>query len=550
LGTVVAAALLFWGVGEAAEGRVLARKRLFRITSQPANARVFLNGEELGYTPLDDSLSLGIGDRIQAYAYGFVPWVKKLTSSPESDLLSLSLKRQLARLAIRSNQLSGLGAEVRAYFADRDTVFSGFINIGRGRVAYEGDVFVGRYRLEIDKPGYKRHSVELFVPPQGKLLDVELEKHPLPLTAINVGDLREVADEYRADCGLLLAAGMAIGDGVPNVEAGPDIRLADPRLRPFLQDLADHCEDIRELSLTLERAGERDLQVLRTLSQAYVYQGVLLGKQRRFAEAHALFEAARELSPFPVDREPSPLPGHGALGELMSYSEGWYRGLGRVDVVVNPRWTADRVLRTVPLRLERVMLNRREVAPPPRSAEAQAMCDSLILLAEAEIASSVLQNKGEFSLLLPRGHYLLRDDRGVAVPSYFLVDDPTLIRVDPHVNLWLPALETPADTVRIQQVVGNELGPLVKPEQVAFGREYSLVVDTKRHRRREERVVFYESSFARPIWPGVTAVAAEPGVLCTYLRDGPGRLQAKIRRRGILKFLLLPVVAAGVGFAL
>ena len=524
--------------------------RLMHIRAHPAKARVFVNGLERGYTPLDDSLALGIGDKIQAYAYGFDPWVKTLTAPPDSDTLSIGLTRQVTRLVVQSVQLSGLGAEIKAYFVDQDTVFSGFINISRGSISFESDVFMGRYRLEVSKQGYKRFAQDLFVPEQGKVVNVDLVRHPLPLTAIDVGELREIAEGYRTDCVLVLTSGLAIGDGVLNVEGDADIRISDDRMTPFLDALEAYAAHIQELELMMSRAGEKDLLVLRALAQAYAYRGILLGKCRRFSEAHQLFRAAREISPFPVDQEPGPFPAMGSLGELMRYAEAWYGRLSRLDVVVNPRWTANKALSVIPLRFERVLLSREAVAPAPASVAEQAMHDSLVVLAERMLSENIRRHMNEFPLLLPKGYYLLQDAKGMAVPVYFLLDDPALVRVDPRVDVWLPEVETPADTVRICAIVGDEPGPVVDAKQVAFGQEYELVVDTRRLKRRQERIVFFQSSFARPVWPGVTAIAAESGGTCTYFKEGSNKLQKRARRGGLLKYMLIPIGAAGLAFLL
>ena len=534
-------------------------KRKIHIRSEPADAQVFINGQEAGYTPFVTEKLLDIGDKIQAFAHGYQPWTRTFTTTVLTDTVHIALIRQKAHLEIRSDQLAALGAEIHLRFADQDTTIIGFINIGRGNVAYESDLFVGKYHLEISKPGFNLIEQELFLPPRGKLMEIRLTRSPLPLTALSIPGLVDIADQYRAESAQLLAAALAIGETAPVVETNMSIRLSDPRLTPFIEELKRYSRQTQELERTLRRMKKKEISVLRALAQIDVYRGVVLGKYRRFSEAHALFREARQRSPFPIEQEPNPLPGKTdqRLDDLTRFAEQWHTRLGRLDVNVNAAWLAIRNLHPNTLRFEQVRFTREAPVPPATSPHEQAMHDSLVALAEHILNDNIANRQQEFSLTLPKGHYRLKDTQNLAIPISFRVSDaPTFLPISPRVSLWLPTAKTRSDTVLLQTVVGDELGPIVQPDQVTFGREYALLVKMGDYKRHRENIIFYPTGSIKPVWPGVTAIAATPGTECMYYKTGNKKLETSIlgniqgKRSGILKYLLIPIVGVGVALAL
>lgn len=534
-------------------------KPKIHIRSEPTGAQVFINGEEAGYTPFVTEKLLGIGDKIQAFVHGYQPWTRTFTTTVLTDTVHIALKRQKAHLEIRSDQLAALGAEIHLRFADQDTTITGFINIGRGNVAYEADIFVGKYQLEISKPGFKFIEQELFLPPRGKLVEIRLTRNPLPLTALSIPGLVDIADKYRAESAQLLAAALAISETAPVVETNVSIRLSDPRLTPFIDELKRYSQQTRELERTMRRMGQSELGVLRALAQIDVYRGIVLGKYRRFSEAHALFREARERSPFPIEQEPNPLPGKTSqrLGDLTRFAEQWHTRLGRLDVNVNAAWLAIYSKHSNTLRFEQVRFTREDPVPPATSPGEQAMYDSLVVLAEHILNDNIANRQQEFSLALPKGHYRLKDTRHMAIPISFRVSDaPAFLPVSPRVSLWLPTAKTESDTVRLQTVVGDDLGPIVQPDQVTFGREYALLVKLGDYKHHRENIILYPMGGIKPVWPGVTAIAATPGTECMYYKTGNRKLETSIlgniqgKRSGILKYLLIPIVGIGVALAL
>ncbi|MYC15985.1 MAG: PEGA domain-containing protein [Gemmatimonadetes bacterium] len=534
-------------------------KTKIHIRSEPTGAQVFINGQEAGYTPFVTEKLLDIGDKIQAYAHGYQPWTRTFTTTVLADTVHIALIRQKAHLEIRSDQLAALGAEIHLRFADQDTTITGFINIGRGNVAYESDLFVGKYRLEISKPGFNLIEQDLFLPPRGKLIEIRLTRNPLPLTELSIPGLVDIADQYLAESAQLLEAALAIGETVPAVETNASIRLSDSRLTPFIEDLKYYSHQTRELELTLSRLGQSEIGVLRALAQIDVYHGIVLGKYRRFSEAHALFREARERSPFPIEQEPNPLPGENesSLGDLTRFAEQWHTRLGRLDVNVNAAWLAIRNMHPNTLRFEQVRFTREAPVPPATSPHEQAMYDSLTTLAEHILNENIANREQEFSLTLPKGHYMLKDTQNMAIPISFRVSDaPTFLPISPRVSLWLPTAKTASDTVRLQTVVGDELGPIVQPDQITFGREYALLVKMGDYKRHRENIILYPASGIKPVWPGVTAIAATPGTECLYYKTGNEKLETSIlgniqgKRSGLLKYLLLPIVGIGVALAL
>lgn len=534
-------------------------KTKIHIRSEPTGAQVFINGQEAGYTPFVTEKLLDIGDKIQAYAHGYQPWTRTFTTTVLADTVHIALIRQKAHLEIRSDQLAALGAEIHLRFADQDTTITGFINIGRGNVAYESDLFVGKYQLEISKPGFNLIEQELFLPPRGKLMEIRLARNPLPLTALSIPGLVDIADQYRAESAQLLAASLAIGETAPAVETNMSIRLRDPRLTPFINELKRYSQQTRELERTLRRMGQSEIGVLRALAQIDVYRGIVLGKYRRFSEAQALFREARERSPFPIEQEPNPLPGKTSqqLGDLTRFVEQWHTRLGRLDVNVNAVWLAIRNMHPNTLRFEQVRFTREAPMPPATSPHEQAMHDSLVALAEHILNDNIANRQQEFSLTLPKGHYLLKDTQNMAIPISFRVSDaPTFLSISPRVSLWLPTAKTASDTVRLQTVVGDELGPIVQPDQITFGREYALLVKMGDYKRHRENIILYPMGGIKPVWPGVTAIAATPGAECMYYKTGNKKLETSIlgniqgKRSGLLKYLLIPIVGVGVALAL
>ena len=532
-------------------------KPKIHIRSEPTGAQVFINGQEAGYTPFATEKLLGIGDKIQAFAHGYQPWTRTFTATVLADTVHISLMRQKARLEIRSDQLIALGAEIHLRFSDQDTTITGFINIGRGNVAYESDLFVGKYHLEISKPGFNLIEQEFFLPPRGKLIVIGLTPNHLPLTALSIPGLVDIADQYRTESAQLLAAALAIGETAPAVETNASIRLTDPSLTPFVEELKRYSRQTRELERTVRRMGQSELRVIRALAQIDVYRGILLGKYRRFSEAHALFREALERSPFPIEQEPNPLPGKTSqrLGDLMRFVEKWHARLGRLDV--NVTWLALRNMQPNALRFEQVRFTREAPVPPAASPREQAMYDSLVVLAEHILNNNIANRQQEFSLALPKGHYMLKDTRNMAIPISFRVSDvPTFLPISPRVSLWLPTAKTASDTVRLQTVIEDELGPIVQPDQITFGREYALLVKMGDYKRHRENIILYPSGGIKPVWPGVTAIAATPGAECLYYKTGNKKLETSIlgniqgKRSGILKYLLIPIVGIGVALAL
>ena len=530
---------------------------LLSIDSTPPGARVFINGQEAGYTPFSTRERLDIGDRLQALAHGYQFWTRTITAPVWADTLHIALVRQKARLQIRSDQLDALGAQIRLRFADRDTTFTGFINIGRGNVAYEEDLFVGKYRLEIGKAGFRTIERDLFLWPRGKLLTIALTPAPLPLTSLSIPDLAALAERYRAESAHLLAGAIAIGEAAPAVASNAAIRLMDRRLPRFIAELERYGARIREIDRTLNRMDEKDLGVLRALAQVEVYRGIALGKYRRFSEAHALFRSARARSPFPVDREPHPLPGnsHARLGDLMGFVERWHARLGRLDVNVSELST--RTLQPDALSFEQVLFTRESPAAPLTSPSEQAMRDSLVTLAELLLRENVGRREQAFSLALPQGHYIFKDGQNRAVPvSFRMGATPAFLRISPRVDLWLPEVKTASDTVRVQPVFGDELGPIVPPDQLTFGREYAISIKTGDYKGHRENIVLYPTGGIKPVWPGVTAIAATPGAECLHYKTGDHRLQTSIlsniqnKRKGLLKYLLIPIVGIALALAL
>ena len=534
-------------------------KPKIHIRSEPTGAQVFINGQEAGYTPFATEKLLGIGDKIHAFAHGYQPWTRTFTATVLADTVHIALTRQKAHLEIRSDQLAALGAEIHLRFADQDTTINGFINIGRGNVAYESDLFVGKYHLEISKPGFNLIEQELFLPPRGKLIAIRLTPNSLPLTGLSIPGLADIADQYRAESAQLLAAALTIGETAPAVETNASIRLNDPSLTPFVEELKRYSRQTRELERTVRRMGQSEIGVLRALAQIDVYRGIVLGKYRRFSEAHALFKEARERSPFPIEQEPHPFPGEKLqrLGDLTHFAEQWHARLGRLDVNVNAAWLAIRNTHPNTLRFEQVRFTREAPVPPSTSPHEQAMHDSLVALAKQILNDNIANRQQEFSLTLPQGHYMLKDSQNMAIPISFRVSEtPAFLPISPRVRLWLPTAKTESDTVRLQTVVGDELGPIVQPDQITFGREYALLVKMGDYKRHRENIIIYPTGGIKPVWPGVTAIAVTPGAECQYYKTGNKKLETSIlgniqgKRRGILKYLLIPIVGIGVALAL
>lgn len=534
-------------------------KTKIHIRSEPTGAQVFINGQEAGHTPFATEKLLNIGDKIQAYAHGYQPYTRTFTTTVLADTVHIALIRQKAHLEIRSDQLAALGAEIHLRFADQDTTITGFINIGRGNVAYQSDLFVGKYHIEISKPGFNLIEQELFLPPRGKLMEIRLTRNPIPLTGLSIPGLVDIADQYLAESAQLLAAALAIGETAPAVETNASIRLSDPRLTPFIEDLKYYSHQTRELERTMRLMGKSERNLLRALSQIDVYRGIVLGKYRRFSEAHALFEEARERSPFPLEQEPNPLPGESEsrLGDLTRFAEQWHTRLGRLDVNVNAAYLAIRNVHPNTLRFEQVRFTREAPVPPATSPHEQAMHDSLVALAQHILNDHIANRQQEFSLTLPKGHYRLKDTQNMAIPISFRVSDtPAFLPISPRVSLWLPTAKTRSDTVLLQAVIGDELGPIVQPDQVTFGREYALLVKMGDYKRHRENIILYPTGSIKPVWPGVTAIAATPGAECMYYKTGNQKLETSIlgniqgKRSGLLKYLLIPIVGIGVALAL
>jgi hypothetical protein len=536
----------------------LAPRPQIHIRSEPAGAQIFINGQEAGYTPFLIDKLLVIGDKIQAFAHGYQPWTRPLTEPVLKDTVTIALTRHKARLAIHSDQLDALGAEIRLRFADWDTLITGFVNIGRGNVAFESDIYVGKYHLEITKRGFNPIEQDLFLPPRGKLIEINLTQSPLPLSALSVPNLVEIADQYRSDSAQLLAAALAIGETAPAVETSPAIRLFDPRITPFVEELERYSAHTREIERLVRRTAQKELGVLRALAQIDVYRGILLGKYRRFAEAHNLFREARERSPFPIEQEPNPLPNASLkpLGDYMRFVDTWHDDLGRLDVSVSPTWLATQNLKNTPLYFEQVLFTRESTSPPPTSPAQQAMHDSLVALAEQMLQDNIKNRQREFSLALPKGHYNLKDAHNLVVPVSFRVSAPTAVKISPRVTLWLPEAKTVRDTVQLQPILGNDLGPIVPADQVAFGQEYELLIKTGDYKRRLEKIIIYQSGGLKPVWPGITAIPATPGADCLYYKTGANKLQTSIlssipgQRKDFLKYLLIPLVGIGIALAL
>ena len=536
----------------------LASRPQIHIRSEPSGAQVFINGQEAGYTPFPTDKLLVIGDKIQVFAHGYQPWTRSLTEPVLADTVTIALTRQKARLVIRSNQLDALGAEIRLRFADQDTLITGFVNIGRGNVAFESDIYVGKYHLEITKQGFNPIEQDLFLPSRGKLVEINLTQSPLPLSALSVPNLVDIADQYRSDSAQLLAAALAIGETAPAVETSPAIRLFDPRITPFVEELERYSAHTREVERVVRRTSQKELGVLRALAQIEVYRGILLGKYRRFSEAHNLFQEARERSPFPVEQESNPLPDNilRPLGDLMHFVDTWHEHLGRLDVSVSPTWLATQNLQNAPLYFERVLFTRDAPSPPPISPAQQAMHDSLVALAEQMLQDNIKNRQSEFSLALPKGHYILKDAHNQVVPTSFRISAPTAVKISPRVTLWLPEAKTVTDTVQLQPIMGKELGPIVPADQVAFGQEYELLIKTGDYKRHLEKIIIYQSGGLKPVWPGITAIPATPGAECLYYKTGEDKLQTSIlsnipgQRKGFFKYLLIPLLGAGIAFAL
>ncbi len=534
-------------------------KPKIHIRSEPTGAQVFINGQEAGYTPFVTAELLDIGDKMQAFAHGYQPWTRTFATTVLADTVHIALTRQNARLEIRSDQLAALGAEIHLRFVDQDTTITGFINIGRGNVAYQSDHFVGKYHLAISKPGFNLIEQDLFLPPRGKLIEIRLTRNPLPLTALSIPGLVDIADQYRAESAQLLTAALAIGETAPAIETNMSIRLNDPRITPFIEELKRYSLQTRELERTLRRMEQSERDVLRDLAQIDVYLGIVLGKYRRFSEANALFSEARERSPFPIEQEPNPLPGETSqqLGDLTRFAEKWHARLGRLDVNVDAAYLAMHNLHPNTLRFEQVRFTREAPVPSATSPHEQAMYDSLVTLAEHVLNDNIANREQEFSLTLPKGHYMFKDMQNRAIPISFRVSDvPTFLPISPRVSLWLPTAKTASDTVRLQTVVGDELGPIVQPDQITFGREYALLVKMGDYKRHRENIILYPTGGIRPVWPGVTAIAATPGTECLYYKTGNRKLETSIlgniqgKRSGLLKYLLIPIVGIGVALAL
>ena len=534
-------------------------KPRFHIRSTPTGAQVFINGQEAGYTPFFTQQHLVIGDKIQALAHGYQFWTRTITAPVLADTLHISLTRQKARLQIRSDQLDALGAQIRLRFVDQDTTITGFINIGRGNVAYQADLFVGKYHLEIGKAGFDPIERELFLPPRGKHIEIDLAPAALPLEDLSLPGLAAIADRYRAESAQLLAGALAIGETAPAVETHASIRLRDSRLTPFIAELDRYGARIREIERTLRRMEHRDLGVLRALAQVEVYRGIALGKYRRFSEAHALFRSASMRSPFPIDREPHPLSEASPrrLGDLMGFVDHWHARLGRLDVNASAAWLGLRNASFNTLQFEQVLFTRQAPALPLTSPRDKAMRDSLVALAQHLLRENIAHRRREFSLALPKGHYILKDAHDMAVPISFRIGaTPAFLRISPRVNLWLPKVKTASDTVRVQPVFGDELGPIVRPDQMTFGQEYALLIKTGDYKDYREHIVLYPTGGIKPVWPGVTAIAATPGAECLYYKTGDHKLPTSIlgniqnKRRGLLKYLLIPIVGIGVVIAL
>ena len=234
----------------------------------------------------------------------------------------------------------------------------------------------------------------------------------------------------------------------------------------------------------------------------------------------------------------------------MEFVDTWHDKLGRVDVTVNSDWLINPNLSRNNLQFEQVRFTRASTGPPTLSPAEQAMHDSLVILAEQVLREKIQNHINEFSLTLPRDHYILKDEKGLAVPISFRVDAPTAVRVDPRVALWLPTAKTVADTVHLQTVHDENLGPIVPPDKVAFGQEYELVIKTGDYKHHRQRIIFYRTGGLKPVWPGVTAISAQPGQECLYFKSGSHklhtRMQIPVKKKSLLKYLLVPVAAGGL----
>ena len=324
----------------------------------------------------------------------------------------------------------------------------------------------------------------------------------------------DIADQYLAESAQLLAAALAIGETAPAVETNASIRLSDPRLTPFIEDLKYYSHRTRELERTMRLMGKSERGLLRALSQIDVYRGIVLGKYRRFSEARVLFEEARARSPFPIEQEPNPLPGESEsrLGDLTRFAEQWHTRLGRLDVNVNAAYLAIRNLPSKTLRFEQVRFTREAPVPPATSSHEQAMHDSLVALAEHILNDNIANRQQEFSPH-PSQRPLHAQRHAKHGHSHFI----PRVRC-PHFSTHLTARQpvvahhqnrvgygSPANRRR-----GRTRPRLCNPIKLLLAAKYALLVKMGDYKRHRENIILYPASDIKPVWPGVTAIAATP----------------------------------------
>ena len=547
------AVLFLWGHIALADLEPI-RSGMVQITSEPIGARISINAVDRGYTPLRISFADGGPYLIEAYSPGYVLWDTTLTGPLRSSSIEIGLRRRTAPLVITSDQREILVAEIKARFVDQDTLYAGILKRGVEDLFYANDVYVGKYQVEISKKGYEALKMDIFVPEEGKRLSVKLPRRIVPeikSKALAEDNLRQTSAQYRKYGLELLKSAFGIGNYA--VESGPEIRLFDERMEVLLKDLDVY---LKVLESSLERIGTREPSILRSTAHVYVYKGIILGKYRRFTEAHEHFEKARGLSPS-LGREPNPLPDlvYGdSLGAWMNFVNTWHSRIERVDVRVSPLWITHPGLQATPLQFSPVLPTRKPRDPLPASPFDMDMYGNLIVLAEHALRDSIQRGATHFSVYLPKGHYTLNDPKGLVAQVEFRVEEVTTIEIGARVNIWLPS--APAGEVTLRAVGrSGRAGPIIDPGWLTFEREYDLKVQTDDYNDYKQRIVFFLDGYPQPVTPGVLSIKAELGIESSTFKEGDGRFRKKpwlvrVFKRRLVKYVIIPAGAGLIFVAL
>lgn len=303
----------------------------------------------------------------------------------------------------------------------------------------------------------------------------------------------------------------------------------------YLQDLDSYVQRAKRTHEKAIEQGVLDTQIDQIIAQMYAYQACALTYSiRQWPQAFALYDSARIQYP-EVGQQVLPMPNAtqaDTLGKWMAHLEQWRPEIGRVYVTVNPQWVADS-LRFTPLDLEPLTPSvsidslAYKVSKGREGDSLRAVVyDSLRGMAMDSLQSQVELSTSQFQIILPRRSFRLSDARDLLVEREIVVEDSTLLHIDPRVDFWLPATYTLIDTVKIQEVVnGVPSGQDLNFNEITFGTVYELLVHTQNYKRYQSRIFFHRRDFPKSSEEGVVSIETEPGYFCWFFDRGPGKLK-------------------------